>query len=127
ATARAGGRSPTGLGPGTLADVPAASVSAYETDMNTLAPASGVAHACRLVDAANEFIATKEPWALARDAGKTDQLSQVLFDVAEALRIAAVMLLPVIPRSAAEILRRVGDATPVEKVRLADAAWRNHG
>ena len=49
-----------------------------------------------------------EPWALARDAANADRLSQVLFDVAEAVRIAAVLLLPIMPRSAAEILRRVG-------------------
>src|SRR5262245_52839406 len=124
---RGGRLSPTALGPGKLADVAGASVSSYETDMNAHAPASAVAHAFRLIDAANEFIATTEPWALARDVANADRLSQVLFDVGEAVRIAAVMLLPVMPRSAAEILRRVGETTPVEKVRLADAAWRNHG
>jgi len=51
----------------------------------------------------------------------------VLFDVAEALRVAAILLLPIIPKSAAEILRRVGDATPADAVRLDDARWRNDG
>ena len=124
---RSGRLSPTSLGPGRLAEVAAASVAAYETDMNTLAPSGGVAVAFRLIDAANEFIAITEPWALARDASHADRLSQVLFDVAEAVRVAAVLLLPVMPRSAAEILRRVGETTVVERLRLTNAAWRNHG
>ena len=41
--------------------------------------------------------------------------------------MAAVLLLPVMPRSAAEILRRVGEPSGVDRIRLADAAWRNHG
>ena len=66
-----------------------------------------------------------EPWALARDAARARRLTQVLFDVAEAVRVAAVLLLPVMPKSAAEILRRVGETRPAGRLRLDDAAWRN--
>jgi methionyl-tRNA synthetase len=52
-------------------------------------------------------------------------LSQVLFDVAEAVRVAAVLLLPVMPRSAKEILRRVGETKQAGHVRLSDADWRD--
>ena len=52
----------------------------------------------------------------------------MLFEVAEAVRVAAELLLPVMPASAAEILRRVGDATPPADVRLdRDGGWRNEG
>ena len=54
-------------------------------------------------------------------------MSQVLFDVAEAVRVAAVLLLPVMPRSAAEILRRVGETKPVDQIRIGDAEWRRTG
>jgi methionyl-tRNA synthetase len=47
-----------------------------------------------------------------------------LFDVAEAVRVVGILLLPFIPKSAAEILRRVGSPS---NVTLADAAWRNEG
>ncbi len=80
----------------------------YRESMDVFALEGGVSSAFRIIDAANEFIAATEPWALARDAAKADELSQVLFDVAEAVRVAAVLLLPVMPKSAAEILRRVG-------------------
>jgi methionyl-tRNA synthetase len=95
--------------------------------MDAYALESGAAAAFSLVDAANEYIASTEPWVLARDGTLADRLSQVLFDVAEAVRIAGVMLLPVMPGSAAEILRRVGETTGAERVRLEDGAWRPGG
>ena len=59
--------------------------------------------------ATNEFIATSEPWTLAKDPATRGRADAVLFDVAETVRIAAVLLLPVMPAAAAEILRRVGE------------------
>jgi methionyl-tRNA synthetase len=118
---------PAASGPGRLADVAARSLADYTREMDAFALEGGAAAAFRIVDAANEYIASTEPWALARDAGKADQLSQVLFDVAEALRVAAILLLPIMPRSAAEILRRAGDTTDADRIRLRDAAWRADG
>jgi methionyl-tRNA synthetase len=68
----------------------------------------GAAAAFRLVDATNEFIAETAPWVLARDPSNDSRLSQVLFDAAEAIRLAAVLLTPIMPRSSVEILRRIG-------------------
>jgi len=113
--------------PGRLAGVAAQALQDYRGAMDRFALEAGAAAAFRIVDAANEYIAETEPWALARDEKNASRLSQVLFDVAEALRVAAILLLPIIPKSAAEILRRVGEATPAEAVRLDDAAWRNEG
>ena len=81
-----------------------------------------------MVDATNEFIAQSEPWILARDPRKGDRLSQVLYEVAEAVRLAALLLLPVMPASCAEILRRVGESRPVSALRLdQDAVWITSG
>ena len=68
----------------------------------------GAAAAYRLLDATNEFIAATAPWSLAADPATADRLGQVLFDAAEAIRLAAVLLTPVMPASCAEILRRIG-------------------
>jgi methionyl-tRNA synthetase len=52
----------------------------------------------------------------------------MLFDVAEAVRVAAVLLLPIIPASAREILRRVGEPGDPALLRLdRDGAWRAAG
>jgi methionyl-tRNA synthetase len=122
-----GGRLATATEPGRLAGVAASSVAEYEKAMDLFALEGGAAAAFRIIDAANEYIASTEPWALARDPARAEALSQVLFDVAEAVRIAAVLLLPIMPGSAAEILRRVGESKNVAEIRLSDAAWRPDG
>ncbi len=111
--------------PGRLAESARTAVADYRAAMDVFALEGGAAAAFGLIDAANEYIAATEPWALARDAGRARELSQVLFDLAEAVRIAAVLLLPIMPRSAAEILRRVGETKT--GIRLSDAEWRNEG
>ncbi len=116
-----------GAGSGRLKEVASAALSEYRLAMDSFAIEGGTAAAFRIVDAANEYIAGTEPWALARDPARTDQLSQVLFDLAEAIRVAAVLLLPVMPGSAAEILRRVGESAPTDRLTLKDAEWRTGG
>jgi methionyl-tRNA synthetase len=115
------------LPPGRLASVADAARGAYISAMDRYALHEAVAGVFRIVDAANEFIAETEPWTLAKDPKQADRLTSVLFDVAEALRIAALLIAPVMPRSSAEILRRVGETRTADALRLADAAWRNEG
>lgn len=118
-----GGRLPAAGAPGRLAGVAAQSVARYRAAMDAFALHEGAAAAFALVDAANEHIAETEPWTLAR-RGEQDRLTQVLSDVVEAVRIAAVLLLPVMPRSCAEILRRLGEGRDASQVRFdADTAW----
>ncbi len=120
----AGRLEPSPLPPGRLADVATASVARYRASMESLALHDGVAAAFALVDAANEYIAETEPWVLARRAEGKPRLLRVLEDVAEAVRIAAVLLLPVMPSSAVEILRRVGTRSEARAFSLdADAVW----
>jgi methionyl-tRNA synthetase len=125
---------------GRAADVAAASVAAYRTAMERLALDAGAQEAFRLVDAANEFIAASEPWILARHEARHAELDAVLWTSAELLRMAAVLLSPVMPASSGRILdrldapvRHVGelrlarDAAPatsgIRQVRREDALW----
>ncbi|MBA3231304.1 MAG: methionine--tRNA ligase [Acidobacteria bacterium] len=124
---RGGRLAPTTEAPGRLADVAGRAVDEYRRDMDAFALERAAAAAFRIVDAANEYIASTEPWALARDGSKADHLGQVLFDVAEAVRVAAILLLPIMPGSAGEILRRVGETRKVAALRLPDATWRHDG
>jgi methionyl-tRNA synthetase len=101
-------------------------VAKYRSAMDAHALHEGAAAAYSLIDATNEYIAATSPWALARDPGAADQLTQVLFDSAEAIRLAAVMLTPIMPASSAEILRRVGVAS--DRWTLdRDGRWRADG
>jgi methionyl-tRNA synthetase len=118
---------PAGSG-GALATLAEAVVNRYRTSMDAFALHDGAAAAFQLVDGANEYIAQNAPWTLAKDPVNASKLDEVLFNVAEAIRLAAVLLLPVMPASCAEILRRVGERTPVRDLRLdRDGRWRNEG
>jgi methionyl-tRNA synthetase len=115
---------PTALGPGRLAEAATDALAAYVNAMDRFALHDGAAAAYGLVDATNEFIAESAPWALARDPDSADRLSQVLYDAAEALRIVAVLLQPIMPTASGDILRRAGDARAPAQLRLSrDAAW----
>jgi methionyl-tRNA synthetase len=112
--------------PGRLESVATEAVDAYRTMMARFALHEAAAEAFKLVDATNEYLAQSEPWKLAKDPTKADHLSQVLYDAAEALRIATVLLSPVMPTATAEILRRLGDAERIGSSPLLlsrDGVW----
>jgi methionyl-tRNA synthetase len=123
---RSGRLSPGSSGNDQLARLGESLVAEYRSAMDRFALHEGVAAAYKLVDGANEFIAATAPWTLAKDAAMADRLAQVLFDATEAIRLAAVMLAPVIPASSREILRRVG-ATADGLTFDRDGRWRSDG
>jgi methionyl-tRNA synthetase len=115
-------------GSGRLATVAEQAVRLYRASMESYALHEAMAATFAIIDAANEYIAETAPWALAKDPAKGDRLSAVLFDVAEAIRVAAVLLTPVMPGSCAEILKRVGEGTPISDLRFdRDTQWRADG
>ena len=110
--------------PGPLARAAVDAVGTWRAAMDAYALHQGVAAAFELVDAANEHIARVEPWVLAKDPARAAELDRHLYDVSEAVRIAAVLLSPVMPRSCAEVLARVGGPAGPSPLRLdRDAAW----
>ena len=117
---------PTGAASDQLVRIGEQTAADYRKAMDAFMLHDGAAAAFRLVDATNEYVAATAPWALSKDPSAADRLTQVLFDSAEAIRLAAVLLEPIIPSSAKEILRRVG-ASP-EGLRLErDGRWRSDG
>ena len=108
-----------------LSQVAETAVATYRSAMDRFALHEGVTAAFQIIDAANEYIAENAPWKLAKDPANAPRLDEVLCEVAEAIRVAAVLLLPVMPASSAEILRRVGERTPVADLRFDTATrWR---
>ena len=108
----------------TLAGRAAETVRRYRVAMDEHELHTGMAAAFGLVDATNEFIARSEPWVLAKTAARRAELDQALSDMAEAVRIAALMLWPVMPSSCVEILRRMGETRSITELRLdRDATW----
>ena len=61
-----------------------------------------------LSDEVNRFIVTSEPWSLAKDDSKSDLLDDVLYAVAESLRLIGKMILPFMPLKGAQMLNQLG-------------------
>ncbi len=74
-------------------------------DMDALNAPDALIHIFELVSRANKYIDETTPWLLAKDPAKKARLGAVLYNLAEAVRIAAVSLKPFLPRAASEILK----------------------
>lgn len=72
------------------------------------------------VSTCNTYIEMTAPWKLAKEDERADALDHTLFALAEALRIIAILVSPVLPKAAHEILYQLNWSSPYG---LADAAW----
>ena len=70
--------------------------------------------------AANQYLETASPWKRAR-AGESAAVAASLYCAAEAVRIAALLLTPVLPERSAEALRRLG--CPADASQAGGLAW----
>jgi methionyl-tRNA synthetase len=115
---RQGALATTGVS-GDLAQRAADCVTRYRAHMDVFALESAIAEVFRFTDAANEYIASRQPWALAKK-GDDAALDTVLWNATEAVRLIAALLSPVMPASCEEILTRVG-ATGADRTALTFA------
>ena len=79
-----------------------------------------------LLSAADKFIVERAPWQLAKNADAASQaaLRDTLYTAADVLRVATVLLAPVLPEAAAGIWRQLGMRQPLEETRLDGLAPR---
>ena len=72
------------------------------------------------VTACNTYIEINAPWKLAKDPANAAQLDEVLHALAEALRVVAIVLAPLLPTAAREIFHQLNCP---EDAGLAKAGW----
>jgi methionyl-tRNA synthetase len=65
----------------------------------------------------NRYVQDEQPWQLAKDEAQADRLDQVLYTLAEGLRVVSVLLHPFMPSSAERLLAALGS----EELSLAGA------
>jgi methionyl-tRNA synthetase len=99
----------------TIADV----VAAFEAFEFT----RGLEAVWGLLSKLDKFIVERAPWKLARQPEAQADLDATLYTAAEALRIATVLLAPVLPQSAPKIWAQLGMTEPVESARLDRLDW----
>ncbi len=71
----------------------------------------------------NRYVEEQAPWKLAKDEAQAAHLDQVLYDLVAGLRLVALCLYPVMPGTAAEILRRLGQPHGAADLLLEKAVW----
>jgi methionyl-tRNA synthetase len=76
-----------------------------------------------LLSKLDKFIVERAPWKMARLPEAQAHVDATLYTAAEALRIATVLLSPVLPQSTPKIWKQLGMAEPLESVRLDTLAW----
>jgi methionyl-tRNA synthetase len=118
------GAVPAGGGAPSIAEL------ARETAANMMAAfaefefSKGLEAVWALLSATDKYIVEQAPWTLLKkgDAGRA-ALDETLYTAAEVLRIATVLLAPVLPESTAKIWAQLGMAEPLASVRLDRLAW----
>ena len=61
-----------------------------------------------LISTLNKFIVTREPWVLARDPARRSELETTLYNAADAVRIIAALIEPVMPATTDRIRTMLG-------------------
>ncbi len=79
--------------------------------------------AWRLVRRLNQYAQDEAPWQLAKDPEAADRLDQILYGLAEGLRVVTVLLHPFVPESAERLLEALGhDDLSLERARFGAVA-----
>ena len=80
----------------------------YEEKMESYAFQNALAEIFKVISRANKYIDENAPWVLAKDEAKLPRLARVLYNLLETVRICGGMLLPFMPATVEEIMRRIG-------------------
>ena len=85
-----------------------AAFATVDHDVETLQIPDALTHIFDIVRRANKYIDETTPWALAKDPGKRGRLATVLYNLAESIRYAAVLLKPFLPKTPDRIFAQLG-------------------
>nr|WP_255415982.1 methionine--tRNA ligase [Pyramidobacter sp. CG50-2] len=80
-----------------------------------------------MIGRANKYIDETMPWKLGKDESLAARLDTVLATLAEELKLAALMLAPVMPKTAVKIWAQLGLPGDVKDQRFGDYRWGGMG
>ncbi len=85
-------------------------IANYTKAMDSFQFSVGLNEAFRLISRANKYIDENAPWVLAKSEETKQRLLTVMKNLCECIRIAAILVSPVMPESAEKILDQLGVA-----------------
>lgn len=96
-------------------------VMQYEKFMDEMDINAAIKDIWTLIGRANKYIDETSPWALAKDEAKRGRLNTVLYNLAETLRIIAILISPLMPVTSPKIWAQLGIDSDFLAVTLTDA------
>jgi methionyl-tRNA synthetase len=97
-------------------------VENYKKAMDKMEINAAIKGVWTLISRTNKYIDETAPWLLAKDEAKAARLEAVMYNLAEVLRIVAILIAPFVPQTSPKIYTQLGLAVPAQFM-LADAAW----
>ena len=95
--------------------------AAYEKLMDNMDINAAIKQVWALISRTNKYIDETAPWALAKDPDKKSRLNTVMYNLAETLRIVAILISPYMPTTASKVWGQLGLEMEFSKVSLKDA------
>ncbi|MUT66724.1 methionine--tRNA ligase [Paenibacillus sp. NEAU-GSW1] len=83
-------------------------IDQVETAMENMEFSVALAAIWQFVSRTNKYIDETQPWALAKDESKRDELASVMHHLAESLRIASILLQPFLTHAPRELWKQLG-------------------
>jgi methionyl-tRNA synthetase len=91
-----------------LRSMAVATAQKYESLMDNIEINAAIAEIWRLVSRTNKYIDETMPWSLAKDESGKDRLATVMYNLAEVLRIVAILISPYMPITTEKIWEQLG-------------------
>ncbi|MCG8552217.1 MAG: methionine--tRNA ligase [Desulfobacterales bacterium] len=89
-----------------------AALDAYTKAMADYQFHKALASVWEMVSSMNKYIVANEPWALAKDPDRTEDLGTVLYELLEGIRFVAGLIWPVMPQTSEKITAALGLELP---------------
>jgi methionyl-tRNA synthetase len=100
-----------------------ATVETYQAHMGDLAFSHALESVWELLARANRYLNESAPWALTDNLKERPRLATILYTAAEVIRIATVLLAPVLPQSCRRVWDQLGLKIPLKLQRINEIKW----
>jgi len=91
-----------------LKETALAAIKAFDEKMDTFHIAEAIDEVVQMLRRTNKYIDETAPWALAKDEAQKARLGTVMYNLLECIRMAAILLEPIMPSTCKEIFKQIG-------------------
>jgi methionyl-tRNA synthetase len=106
-----------------LEETALATISTYQEHMEELAFSKALESIWELLAKTNRYLNESSPWALTEDLAQRPRLATILYTSAEIIRIATVLLAPILPESCKLVWKQLGLQSALKSQRIGELKW----